>query len=281
MPLLLRRILSLVATVLGTSGIFSALLWITPGSPGRTGEKISLITWLSRFWIGVVTGDLGESYRGYPVGEMVQRGLLTSLPSILVALVLSISLAWVLALSRNVWALRPLRVLLHLLSLCPVFLLGYLAVVLFAVPPEGFGQRLAAVLVLALGDGLFTDALGTLEGEIKAVLDKDFVHGARLRGRSVFPILAQHLALPTAQLMASRIGFLLGGILVLEMVLGIQGLGLMGYRAARHGDFPLLLAITVTISFVLALAQIGVDVLRIGVDPRARHDRRIVPRVTA
>jgi ABC-type dipeptide/oligopeptide/nickel transport system permease component len=84
-----------------------------------------------------------------------------------------------------------------------------------------------------------------------------------------------HLIVPTAQLVADRGAYLVGGVLVLEMVLGIQGLGLIGYRAAQHADFPLLIAITVFITAVVAGMQLSVDLLRVTVDPRVRKDRRV------
>jgi len=68
--------------------------------------------------------------------------------------------------------------------------------------------------------------------------------------------------------------FLVGGVLILEMVLGIQGIGLMGYNAAIKPDFQLLIAITVFATALVAAAHLGVDVLRTLVDPRARKERR-------
>ena len=86
--------------------------------------------------------------------------------------------------------------------------------------------------------------------------------------------LAPHIALPAAQLAAGKMTFPVGGVLILEKVLGIQGIGLMGYQAAVQPDFPLLIAITVFATALVAAAHLGVDVLRIVVDPRVRKDRR-------
>jgi ABC-type dipeptide/oligopeptide/nickel transport system permease component len=62
------------------------------------------------------------------------------------------------------------------------------------------------------------------------------------------------------------------------MVLGIQGLGLIGYRAADTADLPLLVAITVFVTALVAGTSLLVDVLRVLVDPRVRKDRRSVAR---
>jgi ABC-type dipeptide/oligopeptide/nickel transport system permease component len=159
-----------------------------------------------------------------------------------------------------------------------VFLLGYLALVLFAVPPEGAGQAAAAVAILALGDGMLSDVVLGLDAELARLRGRDFVQSARLRGTALWHHYVPHLALPVAQIAASRMAWLIGGVLVLEMVLGIQGIGLIGYKAADAADFPLLVAITVFVTAIVAGSALLVDVLRVLVDPRVRKDRRAVGR---
>jgi len=263
--------------------VFGALLWSVPGASERAAEAgaHSLLGWVVSFWKGVLVGDLGRSYRGVPVFEMVGRGALRSLPLIGAALMLSLGsgILLVIVLGDRLGAMgRVLRMAAHALSLCPVFLLGYLALVLFAVPPEGAGQNLAAIAILAIGDGMLSDVLLGLDAEFKRLRQRDFVQSARLRGSPVWPHFVPHLALPLAQIAASRTAWLIGGVLVLEMVLGIQGLGLIGYRAADTADLPLLVAITVFVTAIVAGATLSVDVLRVLVDPRVRKDRRATGR---
>lgn len=268
----LGRLLSFAGVVLGASALFGALLWVAPGARPEAGG--GLLSWLLDFWIGAARGDLGRSYRGYPITELVLRGAGRTLPIVTAAgfLSLCVALAGALLLPRRGRA-RWLRGAAHALSLTPVFLLGYLAVVFFAVPPRGAGQLVAAVLILALGDGMFSDALADLSGEVDQLRRRPFVLAARLRGEGLWRHVTPHLLLPMARLAASKAAFLLGGVLVVEMVLGIQGLGLMGYRAAQHADFPLLLAISVFITALVAGMQLLVDLIRIAVDPRQRESR--------
>jgi ABC-type dipeptide/oligopeptide/nickel transport system permease component len=245
------------------------------------------VGWVGEFWFGALSGDMGRSYRGYPVDEMVLRGAGRTLPLIAAAVALSLLVSVGLVYLRRrdstggSWIGRALVGLVGAVSPTPVFLLAYLALVLLAVPPEGPGLWAAAIGVLALGDGMLGDMSRGLDAEVRRLLDLDFVHSARLRGFPLWRRLLPHLLLPTAQLVADRGAYLVGGILVLEMVLGIQGLGLIGYRAAQHADFPLLIAITVFITAVVAGMQLGVDLLRVGVDPRVRKDRRLSSRARA
>lgn len=274
--LLLRRALTFALVVIASSIVFGGLLWFAPGSNLGAGGG-TFVGWLGSFWLGVFTGDLGESYRGYPVSEMVWRGAGYSLPLIAAGLALSLTTGLGLALAagpRLRGAGRLVRTAVHALSLCPVFLLCYLAQVLFAVPPFGAGRAVAAVAILALGDGMLSDVILGLDAELAALRRRDFVQSARLRGTSLWRHYVPHLALPVAQIAASRMAWLIGGVLVLEWVLGIQGIGLIGYKAAGASDFPLLVAITVFVTAIVAGSSLLVDVLRVIVDPRVRKDRR-------
>ncbi len=272
------RLATFAAVVFASSVVFGALLWFTPGSPARSHDgPESFAGWVATFWKGALTADMGRSYRGYAVDDMVLRGAGRTLPLIVAAVLLAVLLSAGLVLLRNLGRGRAGRWMFAAVgaaSPTPVFLLAYLALVLLAVPPEGPRLWAAAIGVLALGDGMLGEMSRGLEAEVRGLLDRDFVHSARLRGFPVWRRLVPHLVLPTAQLVADRGAYLVGGILVLEMVLGIQGLGLIGYRAAQHADFPLLIAITVFVTAVVAGMQLGVDLLRLGVDPRVRKDRR-------
>ena len=264
-----RRAAALLGVVFASSAVFGALLWFTPGSSSIHAQADT--------FVGVLTWDLGPSYRGIPVTELVARGAARTLPIVLAALALSLGMGLALALvlgDRLRRLGRAARVAVHACSLVPVFLLGYLALVVFAVPPEGPLRTLAAICILALGDGMLTDVVLALDAELERLRDRDFVHSMHLRGVRAWLRLMPHIALPVAQLAAAKMAFLVGGVLILEMVLGIQGIGLMGYNAAIKPDFQLLIAITVFATALVAAAHLGVDVLRTLVDPRARKERR-------
>ena len=83
--------------------------------------------------------------------------------------------------------------------------MGRLALVLLAVPPEGSYQLLAAVTILALGDGMLTDVLLDIEAEVGALRRKDFIQSARLRGTPLWRHYVPHLSLPLARLAASKV----------------------------------------------------------------------------
>ena len=90
------------------------------------------------FWRRVFSLDLGPSFRGIAIEELVLRGAATSLPVVFCALVLSLGVSLLLAFllsGRFAAPGRLVRMAVHAGSLLPVFLLGYLALIVFAVPP--------------------------------------------------------------------------------------------------------------------------------------------------
>ena len=274
--LVARRVAGFLGVVLGSSVIFGLLVWWAPGSSRQDGGHF--LDWILSFWMRLLTADLGPSFRGIAIEDLVLKGAAISLPLVFGALVLS--LAGALAVSfllheRHPVTSRTLRIIMHALSLTPVFLLGYIAVIVFAVPPAGWIPMLAAVFILAVGDGMFSDVILRVEVELATLRSRDFVHSATLRGIPMFRNLLPHLALPLLEAAASRMAFLLGGIVILEKVLGIPGLGWIGYRAAQEGDFLLLLTITVFITALVAVGYLCLEMLRLSIDPRLRR-RRIV-----
>jgi len=247
-------------------------VWWAPGSDRQDGDHF--FHWIASFWLRLLHADLGPSFRGIAIEELVLEGAAISLPLVFCALALSLTGA--LAVSFVLHERRPLtgrvlRTTVHALSLTPVFLLGYIAVIVFAVPPGGWLPMLAAVLILALGDGMFSDVVLRVEVELTTLRSRDFVHSAALRGVPMFRNLLPHLALPLVEAAASRMAFLLGGIVILEKVLGIPGLGWIGYRAAQEGDFVLLLTITVFITALVAVGYLCLEMLRLSIDPRLRR----------
>ena len=272
--LLAARVAGFFGVVFGSSVAFGFLVWWAPGSPRHEGGRF--LDWILSFWRRLLRADLGPSFRGVAIEDLVLQGAATSLPLVFGALALSLGAALGVAFlfaGRHERAGRWLRGAIHAASLLPVFLLGYIALIVFAVPPDGWVSALAAIVILALGDGMFSDVVLRVEDELRTLRSRDFVHSAALRGVPMFRNLVPHLALPLAEAAASRMAFLLGGIVVLEKVLGIPGIGWIGYQAALEGDFLLLLAITVFISALVALGHLGRDVLRLTLDPRLRRGR--------
>jgi peptide/nickel transport system permease protein len=76
--------------------------------------------------------------------------------------------------------------------------------------------------------------------------------------------------LPSITIIASNVGWLLGGIVVTESLYGYPGLGRLLLQAVQGRDVPLLQDITLLIALVFSVSNLVADVLYVLLNPRVR-----------
>ena len=249
-------------------------------------------TWVS----GIVHGNLGTSYQfRAPVSSFLWPALGRSLRLAVVAFVLVVPLSIVggvvAALSRGRAPDRMISVTGLSLSSMPEFVSGVVLIVVFAIElkwlpvtasaPAGSSVATqirylllpAIVLVLVLFGYIMRMArAGTIEA-----LDSDYVRTATLKGLPRSVVIRRHVLrnslLPTITVIATQIGYLIGGLVVVETLFNYPGLGRLIFTAATDKDFPMLEAGILTIGVVYLLATLVADVLYTVLNPRIRLQR--------
>ena len=107
-------------------------------------------------------------------------------------------------------------------------------------------------------------------------LQQDYVVGARARGLSEQAILWKHVLpnaiLPLITLLGMSIGWLLGGVAVIEMVFSWPGIGNMAVRAISMRDYPLIEGFVLWISIVYMGINALVDLSYAYLDPRLKKE---------
>ena len=176
----------------------------------------------------------------------------------------------------------------QLLSVAPVFLLAAGAVTLlnesawqwmeagridrpdwFALPLQDHPLKTGlAILTLAVGSSALTEVHAAVAEELGRVRGAGFVEAARARGARLWPHVLHNLVPPLTTVIASRTAFFLGGLVVVEKVLAINGAGAMLWQACRLRDLPLAMGITLVAAMVVAAARLAGDIVRLSVDPR-------------
>jgi peptide/nickel transport system permease protein len=113
----------------------------------------------------------------------------------------------------------------------------------------------------------------TRAGVIEA-LDSDYTRTAYLKGLASGVVIRKHVlrnALPpTIAVVAVQIGYLVGGLVAVEVLFNYQGIGLLIYEAARQKDLPLLTAGVLVIGIVYLVVTLIADLLYAALNPRIR-----------
>ena len=110
-------------------------------------------------------------------------------------------------------------------------------------------------------------------GTIEA-LDADYTRTAVIKGLPQRTVLRRHVLrnslLPTIAVIATQVGYLIGGLVVIELIFNYQGIGQMIYRAATQKDFPALEAAVLVVGVVFLVSTLVADVLYSVLNPRVR-----------
>ena len=250
-------------------------------------------------WMGAqLSGNLGTSTLfKQPVADVIASRALASAALMCVAWLLSGVLGYVLgviaAVRRGRVADRVISAYSFVLSATPVFWLGILFLVVFAVQlgwfpvglagPHGvptdqvsFAQRVQHFALPALTlsvVGVANVAMHTRE-RMTAVLASDHVLFARARGASPWQIFTRHgfrnSIVPALTLQFAYFAELFGGSVLAENVFAYPGLGSTLTAAALGGDIPLLLGIILIAAIFVFTGNALAQVLAAVIDPRVR-----------
>lgn len=106
------------------------------------------------------------------------------------------------------------------------------------------------------------------------VLGQDYVRTARAKGISEWAVIVHHALrnawLPLVTVIGLEFGFLLGGVVVVEMVFSWPGIGRLVFNAINQKDIPVVQAAVVVLAFVFIILNLIVDLVYAKIDPRVK-----------
>jgi peptide/nickel transport system permease protein len=298
--LLLRKCLQGLMMILIVSAVTFALLSFAGGdalTQLRDNSQISAVTierlrsvygldqplplryfrWLS----GAVTGDLGEStYFRVPVSGLVwARSLNTFLLgsaafAIALAFAVPLSLIGVRYKSRTIAAFIDSLILVTASTPRIVLALVALAIAVRLTVSSTSSTVLFWLAALALSAPLISAFLAQLHGELQRTMREDFIKLARAKGLSESSVILRHAVRPALNpvltLIGLSLGAVLGGSVIVESVLGRQGLGTLMVSAVRARDLPLVMGIVLFTSAAVWLGNALCELLQAINDKRIR-----------
>jgi peptide/nickel transport system permease protein len=245
--------------------------------------------WISHF----VVGDMSMSYAyRSPVAPFIMNALGYSVKLGLVAFCMVVPLG----IAAGVWSAlhvgravdRIVSVLALSATVVPEFVTGIVLIIIFGVwlqwlPitanwPDGSGPLTQIYYLLLPSIPLVLVLFGYIARMTRAgtigVLDSDYVRTAVLKGLPWRVVLWRHVLrnalLPTITVVATQLGAMIGGLVIIEVLFHYPGIGSLIFDAARTKDFPMLQAGVLVIGTIYTLAALVADILYSLLNPRVR-----------
>jgi peptide/nickel transport system permease protein len=245
-------------------------------------------------WLGgIVRGDFGQALTSSrPVAEILAPRIFNTLVLSAVAFVLYLPLALIPAMIQALRRDGPLDhglsvVTLVLLS-TPDFLFGTLLLIALVITipifpamslvdqSSGFSQYLRAVALPAvtLAIVMAVYAVRMLRDNLIEVLDSEYVRMAELKGLPRRQVLLRHALpnalVPTLNITALNLAYLIGGVVIVEKVFSYPGFGSLLVDALQLRDLPLIEATVLIAAAVYVGANLLADIGAILLNPRLR-----------
>lgn len=167
----------------------------------------------------------------------------------------------------------------------PPFWLGLVLILVFSVslgwlPVSGYGETLPEKLSHLVLPGL-TIALSlsavltrSLRAGMIAGLSSDVATAARARGMPESTVFWRHVVpnalVPTVNLLAVNIGWLIGGTVVVESVFALPGMGQLLVRGIFSRDYMVVQGVAMTFAVATVLVNFAADVATVTLDPRVK-----------
>jgi peptide/nickel transport system permease protein len=246
-------------------------------------------------WAGnFLSGDFGTSWsNSRPViDRMAPRILLSAelgVLAIVLALAISIPGGVIAAVKQDTWIDYILRSVSMAFESMPNFWLALLIIMglLWAfdwIPPIAYREpwedpwsNLQSLFFPALIVGARSSAgmLRMTRSSVLEVLREDYVRTAESKGLHRLRVLGVHVLrnalLPVVTLAGFEVVFLMGGLVVIEQVFNLPGVGKLFVQAVASRDYPVIQAIVMFIAGVVLLANLVVDMMYAWLDPRIRY----------
>jgi ABC-type dipeptide/oligopeptide/nickel transport system permease component len=303
LSLLARRFVLSLPTLAGVLVVVFLLLYVAPGDPvqAMVGERADpatiarlradlrldepLLVQFGHYASGILKGDLGRSYiTNRPIisdiAERFPRTLLLASAAMLLATLTGITIGVLAAIRPNGWFDRMALALTYIGISFPVYWVGLLLIVLFAVtlrwlPASGYGSAKFLVLpALALGSRSIAYLARVTRSAMLETLGADYVRTGRAKGLNERTVLLRHALrnalIPVVTVIGLDFGAYLTGSILTETVFSWPGIGRYVVQAISRRDLPAVQGAVLFLSVVFVLVNLITDAAYQKVDPRVR-----------
>ncbi|GIF76256.1 ABC transporter permease [Asanoa siamensis] len=304
---IIRRLLQMVVTFIGTTFVVYALMFANQNDPlqALAGDRpVSdnvrqvlteqyhlddpFLVQYAYYMKGLLTGDLGRTLTGRPIGDVMADAWPNTIKLALLALffaaLFGIGAGLVAGLRRGtVFDNTTLALTLVVVGL-PIIVLAPIAQLVFGVKlgwfpttagarPDLYGLILPA---LVLGAASTATILRLTRTSVAENVRADYVRTARAKGLAVRRVVSVHVLrnslIPVITLIGVDLGNLMAGAIVTEGVFNIPGVGSKLLLGIQTEDGPLVVGFVSVLVIVFLVTNLLVDLLYAVLDPRIRYE---------
>ena len=296
----------MIPVFLGATLLIYAMVFLLPGDPiaalgGDRPVSPALAAQLRAqyhlddpFWLqylqyleGLTRGDLGRSFSGLPVKDVLVQAFPVTIRLTLVALAIEalfgIGFGVVAGLRKGGLFDATILVTSLVIIAVPIFVLGFLAQFVFGVKlgiapvtvgdQATFGRLLLPGFVL--GAVSFAYVVRLTRSAVSENAGADYVRTATAKGLSRPRVVTVHILrnslIPVVTFLGLDVGALMAGAIVTEGIFNIHGVGGALYQAITRQEAPTVVSIVTVLVIVYLVANLVVDVLYAALDPRIRY----------
>lgn len=246
-------------------------------------------------WAGnLLRGDLGMSiFSNLPVTQLIAQRmeptLSLAITTLAFSLLIAIPLGTIAGATAGSWLDRSLMLISVLGFSVPAFVLGYCLIYVFSLqlkllPVQGFTSIRTGLLPFLSNIALPTMTLGLAylvliaritRASVLEMMGEDFIRTARAKGVKERLVVTRHAlrnsAIPILTVIGIGIALLISGVVVIETVFNIPGIGRLVVDAILKRDYPVIQGVILLFSGVYVLINLAIDIGYAFLDPRVRY----------
>ena len=304
---IVRRLLWMVVVLFFVSLITFLLAFAVPGDPAKSiagthatpeilakirhnlGLDLPIYKQYGLYLWHLLHGDMGYSYMTYlPVRTAILQRfpatVMIAMFGIFFELLIGIPIGMISALRQYGFRDRAFTIFSLLFLSMPMFFLGMLLMYVFAFQVQIFplgGYESWTHPIYGILPGLTLGLTGAawysrlLRSSMLDILNADFVKAARAKGLPEKTVVWRHIMRnawsPIVTLLGMDVGWFLGGVLIIEIVFGIPGIGGQAYQAIQNQDLPMIMGTVLFAALLVTVSNFVVDLAYTWLDPRVKY----------
>ena len=245
-------------------------------------------------WLfNIFQGDFGTALTSKrPITEILAPKIFNTLILSGCAFILYLPLSFITALLQAYYKNKNIDISLSIITLIilslPDFIIGTIMIIVFVVVfpifpaislvgeysdlSEWFMALVMPSITLALVMSVY--AVRMLRDNLIEVLDSEYIFMAKLKGLSKSTVLIKHALpnaiIPTLNITALNLGFLIGGVVIVEKIFTFPGFGNLLIDSIKFRDLPLVEATILIAASFYIFANLLTDILSIIFNPKLR-----------